>query len=188
MPRPSSIDKLPEAARERLHTFLRDPSVSQIEATDLVNALLEQMGSDQRLSKSAVNRYAMRMEDVGARLRQSREVASLWIGDLGNQPQGKVGQLLNEIVRTLAFETTMHLADGDKPVDPSQINKLALAVQRLEGAASLNQKREREIREEERKRVAEQAAKAAETEGRAQGASPDAIAAMQAAIMRELSA
>ncbi|WP_156182845.1 phage protein Gp27 family protein [Marinobacter subterrani] len=44
-------------------------------------------GHEERLSKSAVNRYAVRMNQVGEKLRQSREVAEMWIAKLGAQPQ-----------------------------------------------------------------------------------------------------
>ncbi|MFA7455586.1 MAG: phage protein Gp27 family protein, partial [Desulfobulbaceae bacterium] len=45
-------------------------------------------------SKSAVNRYAVRMEEVGAKIREAREVSRMWIGELGSGPAGEVGKLL----------------------------------------------------------------------------------------------
>ena len=53
------------------------------------------------------------MEKIGARLQQSREIAKMWIGRLGAEPQGEVGKLLNEMVRGLAFDATVAMADGD---------------------------------------------------------------------------
>jgi hypothetical protein len=182
MARPSSIEQLPPDILEQLQALLRDPRVTQLEATRQINAILEQAGEDP-VSKSAVNRYAVRMEEVGARLRQSREMASMWIGKLGNAPQGEVGQLLNEVIRTLAFETTMRLAEEDEPVPPGMLNKLALAVQRLEAAANLNQEREKKIREEERKRVAEEAAQKVDKSLSSAGMSKEARDAIKAEIL-----
>ncbi len=155
MPRPSTIKALPPDILERLQELLRDPRVSQLEVTARINDLLAAEGYDLRVSKSAVNRYAVQMEEVGAKLRQSREIAAMWIGKLGAAPQGQVGHLLNEIVRNMAFDAAMRLAEGEEPVHPKLIKELALAVARLEIAASSSVKRESEIRRQERERLAE---------------------------------
>jgi len=154
MSRQSTITMLPPDILEMLQELLRDPRCTQLAATAKINAILEADGHPERVTKSAVNRYSQRMEEVGARMRQSREVAKMWIGKLGNQPQGEVGKLLNEMIRTLAFEATMQAAEGDEPVSPAMLKDLALAVQRLESAANMNQEREKKIREEERERAA----------------------------------
>jgi hypothetical protein len=111
------------------------------------------------------------MEEVGQRLRQSRQVAEMWIGKLGAEPQGKVGHLLNEIVRTLAFETAMHFAEGEDPIDPKSLKELAIAVHRLEQAAGDAVKREQEIRKQER----EKAAVAVSETAKKAGVSPETI-------------
>lgn len=166
----SSIDRLPEDIREQFHTLLRDPRVTQLEATRRINEILQEDGSPERLSKSAVNRYAQRMEEVGAKLRQSREVAKMWIGRLGAEPQGETGKLLNEMIRALAFETTMDMSEGVDPVEPRMLRDLAIAVEKLEKAASENVKRDNEIRA----KVLEDAAKAVE-----KGASAEEIRALR---------
>jgi len=65
-----------------------------------------------------------------------------------------VGKLLNEMVRTLAFEATMNMAEGEEPVQPRMLKDLSIAIERLERAATTNIKREEEIR----KRALEEAA------------------------------
>lgn len=166
---PSSIDRLPEDIRKKLQELLRDPRVTQLEATRRINAVLEEDGHPERVSKSAVNRYAVKMEDVGAKLRQSREIAQMWIGKLGAAPQGEVGKLLNEMVRTLAFEATMDMAEGAEPVKPKMLKDLSIAIERLERAATTNIKREEEIR----KSALEQAARVAAKSVRAKGLSDE---------------
>jgi hypothetical protein len=162
---PSTIDLLPADIKNKLQELLRDPRVTQLQATAKINAILEAEGHEDRLSKSAVNRYALRMEEVGAKLRQSREVAEMWVGKLGAQPQGQVGHLLNEMVRTLAFDCAMTMSEGDEPIPPKMLKDLSIAVERLEKAASENVKREEEIRKQERERAADQAAKIAKKGG-----------------------
>jgi len=162
---PSTIDLLPGEIKEQLQELLRDPRCSQLEATARINAILEEEGHEERVTKSSVNRYSLRMEQVGSKLRQSREIADMWVGKLGAQPQGQVGHLLNEMVRTLAFDCAMKLSEGDEPIPPRMLKDLSIAVERLEKAASENVKREDEIRRQERERAANEVSKIAKKGG-----------------------
>lgn len=164
--RQSSVDRLPPDIREKLFELLRDPRVTQLETTARINEILEAEGRPERVSKSAVNRLSIKMDQAGAKIRQSREMAEMWVAKLGAAPQGQVGHLLNEVVRTLAFETAVNLADGDEPVPPKLLKELSIAIERLERAASENVKREEEIRKAERKRLAEETMKAVDEEGK----------------------
>lgn len=165
MPKPSTINRLPPDILEQLQALLRDPRVTQLEATHRINEILEQDGHPERVSKSAVNRYAVRMEEVGARLRQSREIASMWIGKLGATPQGEVGHLLNEIIRTLAFDAAMKLAEDEEPAPPEMLKDLSLTLARLERAAVWATEREDEIRRQEKERLAEELARVVKEQG-----------------------
>ena len=160
----SSIDRLPEDIRETFHELLRDARVTQLEATRRINEILEQDGSPERLSKSAVNRYAVHMEKIGAKLRQSREIAKMWIGRLGAEPQGETGKLLNEMIRSLTFETAVGMSDRSDPVEPRMLRDLAIAVEKLEKAASENVKRDNEIRQRALDEMAAAVEQAAEEE------------------------
>ncbi len=179
MARQSSIDTLPEPIRDALHALLRDPAINQLEATKRVNDLLEQEQSNVRVSKSAVNRYSQRMDQIGEKMRQSRQIAEMWIGKLGNQPQGQVGKLLNEFTRTMAFETALSMSEGDEPVPPKLLKELSLSIKHLEEAASVNEKREREIR----RQMAEEAANAVDTAAKSQGLTADSVALIKQQIL-----
>jgi hypothetical protein len=191
MARPSTIEQLPPDILEQLQELLRDPRVSQLDATAKINAILEADGHPERISKSAVNRYSQRMEQVGERLRQSRQVAEMWIGKLGAQPQGQMGHLINEILRTLAFDMSMQLQDDAvAAVDAesragviSMLKELSLSVVRLERAASENVKREEDIRKQERARAAEDAAATAEKTLASAGMSRKAIDSIKREIL-----
>lgn len=184
MARPSSIDRLPTDIREQLQELLRDPRVTQLEATARINAVLEEDGHPERVTKSAVNRYAVRMDEVGKKLRQSREVAEMWIGKLGAQPQGQVGHMVNEILRTLAFDLSLQLQNGEvseesMPGVIDNLKNLSLSVMRLERAASENVKRETEIREQAQREAADTAAKVAKQGG----LSDDSVRELRQAIL-----
>ena len=159
----SSIDRLPADILNKFQELLRDPRVTQLAATAEINKILEAEGHPERLSKSAVNRYNQQMRDAGARLRQSREVAAMWIGKLGAAPQGQVGNLVNEILRTVAFDLSLKLQETDltpetMPEVVEMLRHLSLSAMRLEKAASENVKREDQIRQQVRKQTLEEAA------------------------------
>lgn len=187
MARPSSIEQLPPDILEQLQALLRDPRVTQLEATRRINAILEEEGRPDRVTKSAVNRYDLKMREVGERLRQSRQVAEMWIGKLGAAPQGQIGHLINEILRTLAFDMTLQLQDDAAVAIDAEaragvigmLKELSLTVQRLELAASTNVKRETEIR----KQAATDAADAAEKTLASAGMSRESIADIKREIL-----
>ncbi|WP_235207460.1 DUF3486 family protein [Halomonas salina] len=188
MARVSTIERLPDDVREQLQALLRDPRVTQLETTERINQILEAEGHDERLSKSAVNRYAVRMNEVGEKLRQSREVAEMWIAKLGAQPQGQMGHLVNEMLRSMAFDLALKLQEGElteqsMPAVIEMVKELSLSVTRLEKASSENVKREELIRKQERERAAEEAAEAAESSLANQGMSRDAIDAIKRDIL-----
>ena len=96
MSQPSSIDRLPSEVREALHGWLRDPAVTQAEAADRANAMLDELAAQRprekragRISKSAVNRHERRRRKAAERTRQSRLVADAWIASLHFSPRGE---------------------------------------------------------------------------------------------------
>ena len=169
MGRPSSVKLLPPEIRERFDEWIRDESVTQLEATERVNELLAELyPSHPPLSKSAVNRHDLQMRQNMDRVQRSRELAKTWIGKLGSQPGGDVGFLVIETLKTLSLEVSQTLMHGSEEIDAEtmsgvidQLNKLALAAQRLERSAAESERRDRQIREEERKRASEEAAEEA---------------------------
>lgn len=174
----SSIDLLPDGVRRQLQELLADRKVTQLEAVRRINdvlGLMKEAGelpdeAPEKLSKSAVNRYFIDMDEAGRKLRESREVAEVWIGKLGAAPQGQVGNLVNEILRTLSFDMALMLQRGtvdaeSAPAVTGMLKDLALTMQRLENAANLNTTREKEIRKQALAEAAEQATSVAKKGG-----------------------
>jgi hypothetical protein len=177
MPKPSTIEILPPEIKTQLQAWLQDPRITQLEATDRANALLALAGHPERVTKSAVNRYAVRMDEVGQKLRQSREVAQMYIAQVGAAPQGQTGLLINEMLRSMAFELSIKMQEADVE-DPDtlsstigQLKDLSLTMQRLEQGANLNIRRESEIR----KQALEKAAETMETTAKAEGVTAETI-------------
>lgn len=164
--RKSKINLLPQEIREQLHAFIRSGDMTQKDIREAVNQMIEEAGlpEDAKISRTGFNRYAQRFESVGERIRQSREVAEVWISKLGQAPTSDVGKLLQEFVRTMAFETSMKMMDeaaeeGADPISPKALGQLALVVQRIEAASMSSLKVEKEIRASFAAEVADQAEK-----------------------------
>lgn len=69
------------------------------------------------------------------------------------------------MVRNLAFEAITAMLDGEAPVEPKLIKDLAIAIHRLERAASENVKREEEIRHQALEEAAGRVDEAAQQKG-----------------------
>lgn len=106
----------------------------------------EQARADARSS------FLSKMDEVGARLRRSREIAAALGGKAGLKGQGEMGIALNELVRSLLWDISAKI-QTEAVLDPeemdatiAQLNRISLTLQRLEQASNLNLKREAEIR------------------------------------------
>jgi len=109
------------------------------------------------------------IEDVGSRLRRSREITAQLMGNA--KQQGAMGLILNQTLQTMLYDLmgqirTVELFDADQmSATIDQLDVLTRSLQRTEQAASVNQKREAEIRQNERERAAEQVDKIAKKGG-----------------------
>jgi len=179
--RPSKVDLLPDAIRDALHQMLRDKRHTQEEIREAINALIDQheLPDDMQLSRTGLNRYASRMEAIGSKIRASREMAEIWAAKLGSAPTSDVGKLLMEVVKTLAFETSMSLAEEEGTVEPKALGQLALVAQRIEAAQMVSHKREKEIRQA----FAEEAAEAAEKVTKQAGLTAETAATIRREIL-----
>ncbi|MDE0627423.1 MAG: DUF3486 family protein [Bryobacterales bacterium] len=181
MGRPSTVNRLPENVREALRGWLNDPAITQEEATQRTNALLAEVAPEHpRVSYHAVNRYDRKFREVTRRLRESREVASRMVAELGSTPGGSMGRLLTEMVRTLSFRVTAIIHETDLGEDAipgllKQLKDLSLISQRVEAAGKLNEQREREVRELARREATEKAARVAGRTAKHKGLSAETV-------------
>ena len=115
------------------------------------------------------------LEDVGARLRRSREITARLVGDA--QGQGAMGLVLNQTLQTMLYDLlgqmqTSGIVDIETMAATiAQVKDLTLVLQRTEAAANLNLKREAEIR----KRITEEAADKVSEVAKQEGVSAETI-------------
>ncbi len=182
MGRQSSIKQLAPDLLDKLNELLRDPRISQLDATARINEILEDLGEDP-ISKSAVNRYKMSMDQVGRAIRESREMADIWIGKLGAAPQSKVANLTSEIIRNSLIDLSLAIqritmGESDPEVVAGavkMVKDLAFSHEKLEKAVSETTNREAKIKEQARQEALQEAAKNAEETARAQGMDEDQV-------------
>jgi uncharacterized protein YjcR len=108
-------------------------------------------------------------EDVGVRLRRSREITSQLMGDA--RGQGHMGLILNQAMQTMIYDLlgqiqTTDLGEYNMEATIAQLNVLTRALQRTEQAASVNLKREQEIRKQALDDVAKAVDKVEQAEGK----------------------
>jgi len=184
MAQKSSIKKrLTADELEQLHAWLNDPKLTQLEVTEKINELIEDRGGDP-VTKSAVNRYKLNIDQVGKAIRESRQMAEIWIGEFGAAPQSKVANMTSEIIRNSMIDVSLALQKITMGADDPEIiagaikmlKDLAYSHEKLEKAVSETTDREVKIKEIARKEALAEAASNAETAARAQGMDEDQVA------------
>lgn len=151
MGRKSSIDDLPDPILAQLKEKLGKGKWSYDQVVEWLRA------GGYGISRSAVGRYGKRFAAVAARLKESSVVADGLISELGEAAtQGKTGEMLVQIMRTLSFERAMAIGDGTD-LDTKDLHFLCRAVKDLAAAQKIGTDRELAIRKETVRKAADKA-------------------------------
>ena len=130
MARRSRVAQLDPRIREVVDRLVREGRAS---IDDIVADLIARLGDDAP-SRSSVGRYAANARRQMERYREAQEVARVWVGRLEEEPDGDVGRLLSEMLRTVAFQQLSELGDDGAQVEPRNIAALAGAIRDLASA------------------------------------------------------
>lgn len=144
--RRSRIKQLPKDIKAQLDSLIREGRMTQSQILEQVNQLCAAHG-EEPVSQSGLSRYAKQMDEMGRKIRELREVSSVWVSKLGEAPTSDTGKMLLEAVRTMAADVILNMGREGSAVDPKALNQLALVMQRVEQAAMASHKREKEIRQ-----------------------------------------
>lgn len=145
MARKSSITRLDPRIRSAVDDAIRDGRATIEE----IVFIIRDMGGE--ISKSAVGRYKQNAEAQMARYRDVQEVAKVWVGKLQANPEGDVGRMLSEILKTIAAQT-MGQIDAS---DPQSLMFLAKALKDLASTDKLTADRILMVRREAAKEAAD---------------------------------
>ena len=183
MSRISSINRLPSEVREALHGWLRDPAVTQTEAAERTNALLDELAAQRpeekraaRVSLSAVHRYDKRRRAARERVLPTRQVNEVRADSPESAPAGQLGHLINETLRKLVLDLASRFQNReiDEKSIPGMVeiaNKMILMAQRVERASEIAARRERESK----RQAAQEAAAKAKDAKRAASLGPERL-------------
>jgi hypothetical protein len=163
----SAVDRLPEKLRTRLLEMLREPSVTQAEIVDAINA----EAGETLLSRSSMNRYAQRMKHFAEKNRQAKEIADAYIDKYGADNRVKLGKVVNEQIRLAVFDLIGEIEeiredpDIKTPMIADMLYKLSRGLKELEAAEKLNAERTESIRKSALAEAAEIATQEAKSAG-----------------------
>jgi hypothetical protein len=149
MGRKSTIKKLDPRIREAVDAAIRDGRATIDELVELI----ERHGGE--ASRSAVGRYVKNTKAQMEKFRQAKEIAKVWVGKIDEDPDGDVGRLISEMLRTVAFQTISNFDDSEEGASAGELMFIAKAIKELAQADKLSADREINIRREFAKKAAE---------------------------------
>lgn len=160
MGRRSRVAQLDGRIREQVDRLVRAGRT-----IDEITEHLSQLAGEDAPSRSSVGRYVRSAREQMERYRQAQEVAKVWVGRLEEQPDGDVGRMLSEMLRTVAWQALGDMGDDEAGAKPAEIMLLARAMKDLASADKLSAERELRLRQEVAKKAAAKATEVAKRGG-----------------------
>lgn len=136
----SSIDALPEVAEPiiaRALQELRQRKKSQMQILSELNASLGDHGI-RSISRSAFNRKALWLAAYGQQLEHAREIAGIMAERLEAAPEGDVGLLLGETLKTIIFDVMSEASISTTSPSMKMLLDASEALQALERARKMS--------------------------------------------------
>jgi hypothetical protein len=173
MPKKTKIEKLPPDVRE-LISRLRERG----RTLDEIMVKLQELDVD--IARSTLARGLAKIDKIGERLRETRQIADALVAKFGERDDNKMLQLNIELMMPAIMQLLTPPDDGtDVVLDAEGAMFLATALQRLSKAQADDSARQLK----EQQNFAVKAAKAAAEEAEARGLTADTVAAIKAAIL-----
>jgi hypothetical protein len=172
----SSVSRLDPRLKDAVDRLIREGRHS---LDDILAHLAALNDGEAPVSRSALGRYRQSAEEQMRRFREAQEVAKVWADRFGDEPEGDVGQLLKQMLRSVAFQTLGSMSEREESAEAMEVMLLAKAMKDLAGADKLAADRILMIRRE----VAKQAATEAVKEAKAGGLSDEAAEAIRQKIL-----
>ena len=179
----SSIDMLPEDAEPavmRAMSALKDRKKPQAQILRVLNLELDALGLDiAPISKSAFNRKALWLASYGRQIENAREIASVLSERLDETPDGDVGLLLGETLKTLIFDVLSEASLSQKSPSMVMLGVASEALRNLEKARELSVTTRVKIERD----FIKDAKKAVDRVAKEKGLTKDTIAAIKSQIL-----
>lgn len=144
MARKSAIRKLPAEQRKYVEKLLRE---DRLTLDEMLAAIRAQFPTADVPSRSSLGRYKQAVDAIAERIRGQREVARVWVAELGENPDDKSGELLVQTITALANDVALRAANSDE-VDAADVSRLARIVNQLSDASARTLKTRKAMRAE----------------------------------------
>jgi Protein of unknown function (DUF3486) len=177
----SSIDLLPEAADPFIAQAMQDlrqRNKPQDQILIELNGNLADLGI-KSITKSAFNRKSLWLASYGQQIENAREIASVMAERLDAAPEGDVGLLLNETLKTMIFDV---LADASLSPDSASMKMLLQASESLM-ALERSRKLSVDTREQIETKFVKKASEAVDRVGKAKGLTSDTVTEIKRQIL-----
>lgn len=179
MPRPSSIDQLPEEIRAEIGK-LRTLGWTIDQILEHLRSLL-----DKAPSRSALGRHIQGLDKLGERMRRSRQVAEALVRELGTAPESQAARLNIELMHTAILDLFMHADEEEAsgvPGSPIDIQWIAKALDHLARASKTNVEFIADVEARAAEKAKKDAAVVAEKVAKERGITASTIEAIKAGI------
>lgn len=161
----SKIRRLDPAVRDQVDRLVRSGHTIN-EITAHLALLLDEAAP----ARSSVGRYVKNARQQMEKYQQAQELARVWVNRIEEEPDGDVGRLLSEMLRTVAYQAIGTLDESEEGAKPGDVMMLARAIKDLSSADKTRSDQVLKIRKElldkaksSIERVAERRGLAAET-------------------------
>jgi hypothetical protein len=121
----SKVTQLDPRVRAAVDDAVRDGRAT----IDEIVLLVKQLGG--AASRSSVGRYVKNATAQLKKFREAQEIAKVWIGKLNADPEGDVGRLLAEMLKTVAFQQIADMGEGEAETTSMDLMLVAKALDHL---------------------------------------------------------
>lgn len=176
----SSIDLLPEEAESDIAWAFEEIKARRRPQTAILAELNKRLADRglKGISKSAFNRKVLWLVGHGEAILRAREIASVLAEKLDEVPEGDVGLLLNELVKSIVFDILSNAQLTDS-VSMNMAVNAAMALDKLENARRLSVATRGKIA----KAFADKAVAAVEKAGAEKGLTPETVEELKSKIL-----
>ena len=186
MARKSTIKQLPAHIRKQIDEWVVEGKMTIDQLHKYLTELgPEALGLDSVPVRSTVGKYVADFTETSKALRESREITSALIKDLGPQiEEGEQGRALVQMLRTIIFRFLKPQVDSkESDLTPKEFVALTRSLRDLSQTMRAEQDFDQKIREEAEKKARAEAVENVAKAGKEKGLSRETIIAIQEQIL-----
>lgn len=174
--KPSSIDRLDKETRDLIGKLRIDHGWT---IDEIRTKLLELGNGAETISRSALGRHIKSIEEIGAQIRESRDLALALRSAIGEEDEHRTADLNVELLQTSIMRLLVRARDEDDSENAGEVKALSTALRDLSAAKKINTDMVLKVREAAMK----DAAKKAESAAKSQGLSADTVEFIRKAVL-----